>query len=320
MGANDQAAQVDFRDGQSGASLGTVSVPLDNGMIAWQGKSVLRREVSARLGTSAPQQNAPGGPGGATTAPVSPESRNPEAYGGEGPNAVETETDDGAERRARVWGGFGIGMRMLNWPENGEELEADTGVFPAYELGTTVDIAPSDSLAIGVQLAYQSSVGSEISETHMDAPPETIGVRAHHFEGLLALTIGHADGFYVAPALGYGTRNLRPEVHHLLTPSYSLAGPLAHLGIRIPFGDSVALRLVPEAQLVLVVGEQLAERGVKSSGISIGGDIALEISLSEAFALELGFREAHALLSSTQDGGSTSDVERFITMRLVGRP
>jgi hypothetical protein len=129
------------------------------------------------------------------------------------------------------------------------------------------------------------------------------------------LRLGGPRSVSIAPALGFGVRNLRPEVHHLSTPAYSLAGPLFQLGLWFPLGERLALRLAPEAQWLLV-GEGLRERGVEGSGVGLGGEAALSVALSDGLELELSFREAHALLSG--GGTSASDGERFATLRAVG--
>jgi hypothetical protein len=137
---------------------------------------------------------------------------------------------------------------------------------------------------------------------------------------VLAATIrfGSSHSWYIAPALGYGVRSLRAEIHQLLTPSYSLGGPLGRVTLRVPFGDDVGLRIGPEVQW-LSVGAALRELNVESSGIGLGGDAALEIAIAKRLSLEFTFREAHAILSSSErKGASASDAERFITARLVG--
>jgi hypothetical protein len=228
--------------------------------------------------------------------------------------------DDVLSVLGRVHAGLGVGTRDLEWPTQGETLAVQTGAFIAVELGATVAIALSNAVALGPEFAYQTSLDHEVKEEHISGQAQTIAIRAHRFEGLLAVTFrfGERGGFRITPALGYGVRNLRPEVHHLLIPSYSLAGPLARVTLRIPLAESVALRLGPELQYVLV-GDELEEHGVESNGLAFGGDAALELALSASVAVELTFREAHALMRSAL-GTDSADVERFTTVRLVWQP
>jgi hypothetical protein len=209
-------------------------------------------------------------------------------------------------------------MRDVEWPEAGETFAVESGAFVAVDVGAAFALALDEDLAVGAELVYQTSLDHEVDETHVAGATETIGLRAHRFGALLALRIGSARGFHVAPGLGAAARALHPEVHHLLTPSYTLAGPVARIAVRIPFGDSVALRLVPEAQW-FGVGDALQELGVESSGFAIGGDASLTIALGAALALELSYRQSHAIMSST-DGDGATDVERFTTARAVWTP
>lgn len=307
-GNDDQSVQIEFRDGRSGASLGTADIPLVKGQLGPEGQQALSNEVSGRLGTAPP--GAPpvtGNGGGAAGAPVEQDGS---TAAGPGETALEI----------HAYAGAGLGARSLEWPSAGETWSVSTGAFLAVELGAGFAIAPSRSFAIGPELAYQTSLDHEVDETHVAGAMDTLRIRAHRFAGLLALTfkLGSSGGFRIVPAIGYGMRNLRPEVHHLLTPSYSLGGPLVRLGFRIPFGDSVALRLAPEVQLISV-GDALEERGVSSSGLAFGGEAELEIALTAKLGLELSFREAHAIMSSSQ-GDDASDVERFSTVRVVWTP
>ena len=307
--ANPTAALVEFRDGRSGASLGTASIPLDDGGLSSKGRDVLRAEVAQRLGL-APQGGAP--------PPVQPEPV-PGAPGGQASPAVEEASGSEPDAlRMRVYGGAGMGTRTLEWPMAGERIAVETGAYAAVELGASLAFALGESVTLGPEFNYQTSLDHEITEMHVAGVPETMGIRSHHFDALLVPTFhfGADNGWYLAPAFGYGVRNLRPDVHHLLTPSSSIAGPLVRLELRIAFGASVGLRLAPEAQWVLV-GDELEELGIESSGLGFGGNAALEIAISDAIWIELTYREAHASLPSSQ-GDDATDVERYVTARLRG--
>jgi hypothetical protein len=301
LSADEQSVQVELRDGRTGASLGGAAIPLDRGLLGFVGRHTLRREVFRRLG-------GPPAEGGAQQAPEVEESSDEPAA-----EAADTERT----LVVQLVGGFGAGMRTLDWPAEGELLGVETGWFAAYELDARFAFRVSESFTLGPELSYQSSLAHEIRETHEAAPAENVGIRSHRFASLLVATFGEADGLQVAPALGYGARNLRPEVHHLLTPSYSIAGPIARVALRLALGESVALQLAPEAQWVLV-GDELEAEGVQATGVGVGGEASLTLAFSGTLAIELGYREAHALLSAAE--GSATDVERFVTTRLRWSP
>jgi hypothetical protein len=151
-----------------------------------------------------------------------------------------------------------------------------------------------------------------------------VGVRAHRLEGAFVpeLRLGEAQELRLSLALGYTTRNLRPEVHHLLTPSYSLSGPVVRPTLRIPLiSKRLALRIAPELIIVVDVGQALRQMDIDSSGLGDGREAQLELTLSEYFEVMLAFRESHIVLGSQAegaDGESVTDAERFITARIVG--
>jgi hypothetical protein len=301
---------VDFRDGASGAGLGTAAIPLERGALGDRGSRALIAQVRELLAAGAGSSQPP------DTGFVEPAA---EEEDGEGENGAEGAEDE-LGLLARAYAGIGLGTRNLDWPSSGETRAVQTGAFVAVEVGAAFAFALSEALALGPQLAYQTSLAHEIEETHIAGEAQRMDLRAHRFEALLALTIGFGESrrFRIAPALGYGVRALHPEVHHLLTPSYSLTGPVARVTVRIPFGDSLALRLAPEVQIV-AVGDALEELGVEGSGIAFGGDAALELALFAHFATELAFRQAHAVMHSSL-GGDSTDIERFATLRVVWQP
>lgn len=220
----------------------------------------------------------------------------------------------------RVFAGAGLGGRSFEWPGAGERLAVETGAFANVDLGLSFWLAASERLWIGPALTYQTSVGAQVEETHIAGSSDQLSLRSHRFEGMLAVTarLGQQGGFWIVPALGYGLRNLKPEVHHLLTPTTTLAGPLLRLAVRIPIGDNFALRIAPELQWILVV-EQLEDLGLHDSGLGFGGELGFEIAVGGDLSIELAARGSQARVDS--DLGATAvDVERLVTARLVWQP
>jgi hypothetical protein len=78
------------------------------------------------------------------------------------------------------------------------------------------------------------------------------------------------------------------------------------------------LRIAPEAQW-LFTDDPLAEIGVKGSGPAVGGEIALEVPIGRAFALEAAARDVHAWLPA-RGGSKATDTGLFATTRLVWQP
>jgi hypothetical protein len=61
----------------------------------------------------------------------------------------------------------------------------------------------------------------------------------------------------------------------------------------------------------------LRQAGVSSLGVALGGDAGLDLRLSQVWEVAINYRESHAVLSSTR-GASFLDVERYLTLRVIG--
>lgn len=68
-----------------------------------------------------------------------------------------------------------------------------------------------------------------------------------------------------------------------------------------------------------VPGDSLEELGVREPGLSVGGEVALELVVSKSIALELAGRDARAWLPSSL-GADAIDTGMFATTRVVWRP
>jgi hypothetical protein len=294
---------VEFRDGGTGASLGDATIPLEDGELGDDGRRALDREVGGRLGAP-PMAAGSDMPGDA-------------ADDGSGTLASPERSDDEVRPLLRVYGGAGIGTRSFDWPSAGERLAVETGPFAALELGIRFFIGMSDTVALGPAFAYQTSIAHEVEETHIAGQPDTLRIRAHRLDATFAVQVGSRSGFQVTPAIGVAMHSLRPEVHHLLTPNYSLVGPVFRIAFRIPIGP-IALRIAPEVQW-LVTDDPLEEIGVKGGGPAAGAELALVFPLIRAFALELTARDVRAWLPS-REGAKATDTGLFATTRLVWQP
>jgi hypothetical protein len=291
---DEESVLIEFRDGGSGASLGDATIPLEGGALGGGGKRILDSEISGRLGVPPPAAEESG------------EAGTPESAG-----------DDALRPLVRVYGGAGIGTRSFDWPGLGSRYAVETGAFAALEAGIRFMVGVGDSLALGAAFAYQTSVAHQIEETHIAGQPDTLDIRAHRFDATFVVQVGPKDGFQVIPGAGVAFHNLRPEIHHLRTPSYSLVGPVLRIGIRIPLGP-IALRIAPEAHW-LFTDEPLEEIGVRGSGPALGAELALEFPIGRAFALELTARDVRAWIPAN-DGSKATDTGLFATTRLVWQP
>jgi hypothetical protein len=289
-----ESVRVEFRDGSSGSSLGDASIPLEAGALEEEGQLALEREVGRRLG--APPTAADGGASAEDGAPPPSEDAMP---------------------LVRVYGGAGVGTRSFEWPGSGRRLAVDTGLFAALELGMRFLVGWGNALALGPAFAYQTSIAQEVEEKHLAGQSDTLRIRSHRLDATFVVQIGPNDGFQVTPGVGFATHNLRPEVHHLRTPSYSIAGPVLRIAFRIPIGP-VALRIAPEAQL-LFTDDPLVEVGVDGAGPAFGGELALEVPLVRKLTLEVTARDLRAWLPS-REGSKATDTGLFATTRLVWQP
>lgn len=293
--------ELEFRDGQSGRSTGVVQVPLQNGVLGPFGQKVLLNETRKRLGIAAGAAGGDGDDGDAL------DEGDPSADG------MEDGTGDGTALAATLGAGIGVGTRTVEWPVDGASEVVDLGAFPALELHLAIGIVLSDSFRIGPVFAYQSSFQHEVTEQHLGGPGRTMGIRAHRFDGLLVPQLSLGESVQLALGVGYGVRDLSPDVHHLLVPSYSIAGPMFRPGLHIAFSDAFAITLEPEVQLLMQVSEDLRDRGVGDGGLSFGGIVSAAIGIGDGFALWLSYREVHGSLDA--DGGTATDVERFVMVR-----
>lgn len=213
----------------------------------------------------------------------------------------------------------GFTMRSIDLPTISGPALLDTGAVPslALQLGARLTSDPF----VGVTLTYHHSLGAEATQVPSDPvqPALTTSIQSHHFEGgvIGGLYLGRGPGSAtLAMFLGYGVRAFGSEVE-LRVPRYSLHGPLARIELELPLGTPwLVLRVAPEVQLIAFISDDLASQGVSSPIWSFGGEAGLQLRVSKAIALQLSYREAHAVVDSVY-GGSFSDIERFGLLGLV---
>lgn len=213
----------------------------------------------------------------------------------------------------------GAGMHALDLPRDGVIYQIRTGAYPALGVMFELEHHSSEHFSLALVARYQSSIGLVLREQLTGGVEHARKTRSHRAELGIAPSWRWGDaGWMLTGALGYSVSELDPE-NHLLMPSYHLAGPFARVGVRIPLGSpSVALRVAPDAQLTLGVGDELRARGAAGSGVGVGASAAVELGLSERWTIAVTYREQHNWLNSSQ-GPTIEDSLRFATAQLRGQ-
>lgn len=219
--------------------------------------------------------------------------------------------------------GGGLATRAFERPTPIGAQRMKTTVVPALDTGLRVTAWPNAAFSLSVLLHYQTSLGMSTREAPPFALDNEVSVRSEHVELSAAPTIRLGDdpgALALAFPLGFSLRTFWPEVHKLMTPGYSLGGPLVRAELVVPVRDLLVLRLGPEFQWIVMVDRVLTADGMASQAVAIGGEATLALRLSPWFALQLHYRESHALAPNDVAGGqSFSDVERYLTLGLSGR-
>jgi hypothetical protein len=213
----------------------------------------------------------------------------------------------------------GAGMRAADIPRDGVIYQIRTGMYPALGLAFELRHYSSQRFSLGLLAHYQSSIGLVLREQLTGGTEHARKTRSHRAEVAIAPSWHWGDaGGALTGAVGYSISELDPE-NHLLMPSYHLGGPFARIGVLIPLGSpSVALRVAPDAQLCLQVGDELRALGVASSGVSVGASAAVELRLSERWLVAVTYREQHSWLAASR-GPGFDDTLRFATAQLRGQ-
>ena len=219
----------------------------------------------------------------------------------------------------QVSAALGAGLRELDLPVDGAIYQTRSGLFPAVELGFSLDHMLSDRVALGLHIWYQSSLGLSIDERLTDGTTHPRATRAHRLELTLGPTF-YVDAqrlWAVCIAVGYGLSDFRP-VSHLVTPAYYFAGPYLHVELQLPlFSEHVRLRVGPELLWVRQVGQELVDRAVSREGLGVGGWAALDVLLSQHWAVGVSYRELRSWIGSSP-AGELKEVTRFIAARVTG--
>ena len=238
---DDDNIQLEYRDGQNGARLGTASIPHERGKLLPRGRAQLKREVVTHLGTvlSGEATPAAGSRGlSGETATAEPDAA-PEGEAHDTPRAL----------RIRIHVGVGVGTRDVDWAADGRSERVQLGAFPAFDLGLSFTFRLSDSIALAPRVDYQSSLAfHEVEMRAWRPPPDIASVCAR----IVSARARASDLFVDEKARRRSHRRwvCAPQppagVAPPLEPGIPLMDPLAQLALGIPISDAVALRIIPE--------------------------------------------------------------------------
>jgi hypothetical protein len=238
--------------------------------------------------------------------------------------AAQRASDPGVQANPwslRLSAELGAGGRNIDLPRDGVVYQIRPGLFPAVGLGFELDHAASGAVTVGLLVRYQSSIGHGIVERHTDGSGLAMDVRSHRLELALAPTfdLDASRTWSLCASVGYAISNFRPEAHHLQTPAYSLDGPHLRAALQVaPWQRVVRLRVGPEVQWIVHVGQDLEDRGMAARGLGLGGEAAIELALGRRWILGASYRELRVWLDSVQ-AQRFEDVARFITARVSGK-
>lgn len=231
--------------------------------------------------------------------------------------ADESRSNLGAEASV----GVGVGTRSFVRPTSRGAQRLDPALFPAVDVALRLEGWPRARFSLAGQVRVQTSLGLTVEERPLFALPNRVGVRVQHLD-LSAVPewrlADASDAVALALPVGFTLRSFLAEERDLPTPSYSLAGPHLRVELIAPFARWVTLRAGPEVHWIVFLGRELRDGGTEAMGVALGGEAALRFALGAGIALEVGYRQSHAIAGSSGDGASFEDVERFATLRVVG--
>ena len=226
--------------------------------------------------------------------------------------------DEPEKAPSTVYGGFsvgaGVGQRVIEYGSSAGIRALDTGLVPVLHLQLNGGVA-SERSSFGGLLEYRSSIGADALQRAPETAGSTTPMRTHAFQlGILPAYrfTDSAQSSSLAVFIGYGLRALASDAE-LLIPRYTLHGPVLRPVLRLAHGV-LSVRVALEAQLVASISHDLRVSGnLDPTGFSLGGEAALGVRAAEWLAIEVSYREAHALVGSFW-ATSFADVERFVTL------
>lgn len=229
--------------------------------------------------------------------------------------------DAPASVRLLISGGAGVGTRGLRRPTMKGAQRLRDAMFPALDIGLRVVAWPDEGFSLAFAVRYQTSLGLEVEDDPSFAPPTRVAVRAERVEVAAApgLRLGDSPrAMLLSVPLGLGVRTFWPHVHDLPVVGYSLLGPFVRPELSLALGDALTVRIGLEGQWIVAVDRVLQLDGVAATGFGLGGEVGLKVPLGRKLALDLSYRQVHAIVPGQLGKRDLVDVERFATAGLTG--
>lgn len=249
------------------------------------------------------------------TEPAAEQSSDAESADGAEP-AAATDADDGPSVAITPFAGAGFTTRSYRRPVPFGAQSLDASAVPALEAGLGVTVWPARDFSLVFSLIYQTAIGFTVTERPALALENKVAARSER----VALDVAPRWRFgaiRLAIPIGATLRTLWPEIHHSLTPGYSLLGPHARVDLSATIARILTVHITPEVHWITQIDELLLKTGVNSQGVALGGDVAVLLQLSSVWGVGVNYRESHALITTTR-GFTFTDVERYMTLRLSG--
>jgi len=340
---------LSYRDGQSAELLGEDRFPMPRrGKRDARLHQQLAAAVNRALGGAAPAPSRAAAPAARAAEPEPEEPEEPEQEppsppppaaaeraaepraeaesglesGAESPAAAEPVSADSepAERMHAALGvGPGLAGRAIELPTREGTRSLSTGLHPGLALSLSAHGMIGSHFRLAAAGNYRTSFGlSGVETPPLDTQRKT-SLRSHSLGFGLApgYRFGAAGSVVLQLHLGWMFQGLRSVVD-LAFPSVSWHGLVIRPELIIPIANgALSLRLAPEVVAVAGISTTLVGRtGLASSGLGLGGELALDVRLAGWLQLGFEYRESHMSLG-TSWGADVTDVVRTGSVRLI---
>jgi hypothetical protein len=238
------------------------------------------------------------------------------------PGALAAQEPGAAPKRAIVSEpSIGLGLATLAFVRptpTGAQRLPDTA-FAASELSLRIHVRPEAALSLDVRFVYRTSLGLSLQFDPLFALPERIDVRIQHIEVSVApiVRLGRAAH---TPSLAFpislALRSFSPAIHQYPIFDYDLGGPRVGAELWIQLGERIELRAGPEVQWLVLIDSSLRRAGACCQGVSVGGQAAIQATISERLRVALAYHESHGFVPV--GSWRFKDIDRFLALHISG--
>jgi hypothetical protein len=232
-------------------------------------------------------------------------------------DTADTNAPSSTGMRGYATVGLGSTARKVSYASNAGDRGLDTGFVAAVEVRVGAEGRLGQHSAMGLDLAYQTSLAATASETPTLAAAHDTSMRSHRLEAGFTPRYRIGDGglqVSLGAFAGYGIRAFSSVVA-LSTPRYMLHGPMVRAEIVLAILDGkLWLQVAPEAQLIIAVSEELRDSGrLENAGQSTGIEAVLGCDATSWLSIAVRYRGASATAKSALEKG-LEDSERYILL------